>query len=128
MTRCLFFGPPDPKIFNLFQVVKRAQKLAVDAVRPGVKIGTLDRIVREEFRKEGLEELFTHSLGHGIGLETHEYPRIKWDGEDADLILKPGMVFTIEPGLYKPGLGGIRYEDTLVVTESGSENFYQGLQ
>jgi len=124
MTRVFFFGEPDPRLSRFFHLVRRAQQKAVAHVRPGVKLGELDQIVREEFRKENVEELYTHSLGHGIGLETHEYPRIKADGEDKDLILKPGMVFTIEPGLYQPGLGGARYEDTVLVTEIGCENFY----
>ncbi len=124
MTRVFFFGNPDPRLAHFHHLVATAQQKAVAHVRPGVKLGDLDRIVREEFRKEGVEELYTHSLGHGIGLEAHEYPRVKVDGEDKDLVLKPGMVFTIEPGLYQPGLGGIRYEDTILVTETGCENFY----
>ncbi|MBS0624584.1 MAG: aminopeptidase P family protein [Verrucomicrobia bacterium] len=128
MTRIAFFGEPDPKIIRLFDIVKRAQRKAVAAVRPGLRVGELDRIVREDFQKENLEEFFTHSLGHGIGLETHECLRIKWNNEDADLILRPGMVFTIEPGLYQPGLGGIRYEDMILVTETGHENFFQNLE
>lgn len=124
MTRVFFFGEPDPRLAHFHQLVRTAQKKAVDHVRPGIHIGELDQIVRKEFRKENLEELYTHTLGHGIGLETHEYPRIKAEGDDKDLILKPGMVFTIEPGLYQPGLGGVRYEDTVLVTDSGCENFY----
>ena len=124
MTRVFFFGTPDPELSRFHRIVKNAQQKAVSHIKPGIKLGELDRIVREEFRKENVEELYTHSLGHGIGLETHEYPRIKFDGEDKDLILKPGMIFTVEPGLYKPGLGGIRYEDTVCVTETGCENFY----
>ena len=74
--------------------------------------------------EENVEALFVHSLGHGIGLETHEFPKIRFDGEDKDVVLESGMVFTIEPGLYVPGTGGVRYEDTIVVTPSGYENFY----
>jgi Xaa-Pro aminopeptidase len=122
LTRISFFGEADPKLLYFFHVVKRAQQKAMQAVRPGVLIGHLDEIVRQEFRSEGLEELFTHSLGHGVGLETHESPRVRFDGEDADLALKPGMVITLEPGLYQPSLGGIRYEDMVLVTEDGHEN------
>jgi Xaa-Pro aminopeptidase len=128
MTRIVFFGKADPKIIRLFEIVKKAQRKAVEAVQVGVKLGWLDKLVREEFRAEGVESLFTHGLGHGIGLDTHEYPRLKWDGEDADVPLKAGMVFTIEPGLYQPGLGGIRYEDTILVTERGAENFFAGVE
>ena len=75
-------------------------------------------------RKAKLEPHFLHSLGHGIGLETHEYPRLSSQGKGSKVHLKPGMVVTVEPGLYFQGRGGIRYEDTVVVTESGYENFY----
>jgi len=71
-----------------------------------------------------LQELILHSLGHGIGLETHEFPRIKYQGEDQNVILCEGMVVTIEPGLYLPGVGGVRYEDTIVITSKGYTNFY----
>jgi Xaa-Pro aminopeptidase len=74
--------------------------------------------------KAGLQELILHSLGHGIGLETHEFPRLKYKGEDQSVILQEGMVITIEPGLYLPGAGGIRYEDTIVITAKGYTNFY----
>ena len=121
-TRMAFFGEVDPKLMHLFNVVRRAHKNAVLAVRPGICFGELDQMVRDEFTKEGLEKLFTHSLGHGIGLETHEYPRVRAGSEDANLPLEPGMVFTIEPGLYQPGLGGVRYEDMILVTEDGHEN------
>ncbi len=122
LTRIAFFGEADPKLVHFLHVVRRAQQKAMEAVRPGVFVGRLDEIVRHEFRLEGVEELFTHSLGHGIGLETHEYPRIRFDGEDAPLLLAPGMVFTLEAGLYQSPLGGIRYEDMIVVTENSYEN------
>jgi Xaa-Pro aminopeptidase len=122
MTRTFFFGKPDPEIVRFEQIVREAQKKAIQHVRPGIRLGELDEIVCAEFDKHHVKPLYIHSLGHGIGLETHEYPRIKFDGEDRDLILKPGMVFTIEPGLYKPGLGGIRIEDMILVTETGHEN------
>lgn len=124
MTRIFYFGTPNPELVRLETIVKRAQKKAIDHVKPGIKIGELDRIVREEFDRENVKQLYTHSLGHGIGLDTHEYPRIKFDGEDKDLVLEPGMVFTIEPGLYQAGLGGIRIEDMILVTENGHENFF----
>lgn len=124
MTRVFFFGKPNPTLKFFHELVVRAQNKAVQAVRPGVRLGELDEIVREEFRKEGVEKLYTHSLGHGIGLETHEYPLIRFDNEDKGLILKSGMVFTIEPGLYQEGLGGVRYEDMIWVTEKGCENFF----
>lgn len=124
MTRIFYFGKPDPKVVHLEKIVKRAQKKAVDHVKPGIKIGELDQLVRDEFEKENVKQLYTHSLGHGVGLETHEYPRARFDGEDKDVILEPGMVFTIEPGLYQPGVGGVRIEDMILVTENGHENFF----
>jgi Xaa-Pro aminopeptidase len=127
MTRCFFFGQPQEELIRFYGLVGQAAAMAVAAIRPGVKVGNLDRIVREFFAKEGVEHLYSHSLGHGVGIDVHEYPLIRFDGEDRDLILKAGMVFTIEPGLYLPGLGGVRYENTYVVTESGSENLYDEL-
>jgi len=124
MTRIFYFGKPDPKVVRLEQIVKRAQKKALDYVKPGILLSKLDELVRAEFDKERVKQLYTHSLGHGIGLETHEFPRVKFDGEDRDVVLKPGMVFTIEPGLYQPGVGGVRIEDMILVTEQGHENFF----
>lgn len=124
LTRMVFFGKPDPQIEKMFHSVKKAQQDAMRAVRVGMEIGELDRIARKEFQEQGTEKLFVHGLGHGIGLEAHEYPRIKFDGADAGCILEEGMVFTIEPGLYLPGLGGVRYEDMVVVTKRGGESLY----
>ena len=124
MTRTAFFGKPNEKLLHLEKLVRKAHDLAFQAARPGVKVGELDQIVHSFFAKEGVESLFPHSLGHGIGLEVHEYPRLRFDGVDKEITLTPGMVFTIEPGLYMPGVGGIRYENTVAVTEDGVENFY----
>lgn len=124
MTRIFYFGPPDPQISEWERIVKRAQKKAIDAVKPGIKCGQLDQIVQDEFDRANVKQLYTHALGHGIGLETHEFPRIKFDGEDKDVELKPGMIFTIEPGLYQSGVGGVRIEDMILVTETGHQNFF----
>ncbi len=124
MTRVLFYQKPDPDLEKLHLINKAAHDAALQLCRPGTKVGMLDRAARDVMAKHNVEPLFLHSLGHGIGLETHEHPRIKWDGEDKDLVLEAGMVFTIEPGLYQPGKGGVRYEDTIVITETGYENFY----
>lgn len=127
MTRVFFFGEPHPDLERFYRLVQSAHDAAAAAVRPGIKIGDLDRIARSILAKEEVESLFTHALGHGVGLEAHEYPSVRADGEDRDLLLRPGMVFTIEPGLYLPGVGGVRYENTFAVTEHGAENFYAGL-
>ena len=125
MTRVFFpASQKTGKIHHFYTLIQKAQKKALSLCRPGVKLGTLDAAVREVFRAEDVESLYVHSLGHGIGLQTHEFPRIKHDNEDKDLVLEPGMVFTVEPGLYLPGTGGVRYEDTIVITAHGYENFY----
>ena len=127
MTRVFFFGEPHPDLERFYRLAQSAHDAAVAAICPGMKLGDLDRIARSILTKEGVESLFTHPLGHGVGLEAHEYPRVNANGEDRDLVLHPGMVFTIEPGLYLPGVGGVRYENTFAVTERGAENFYAGL-
>ena len=124
MTRMVFYKKEDPDIRRLYDITRRAQMAALKLCRPGVTFKELDVAAREVMRQEGVEELFVHSLGHGIGLETHEYPRIKFDNEDKDVILESGMVFTVEPGLYVPGKGGVRYEDTIAITPKGYTNFY----
>jgi Xaa-Pro aminopeptidase len=96
-----------------------AQQKAMETIRVGNTFGDLDRAARKVFQEMGVEELFTHSLGHGIGLETHEFPLIKITSADRDVKIEEGMVFTIEPGLYKPGLGGVRWEDVFVATNDG---------
>lgn len=124
MTRVVFYKQADKELERLYLINKEAQKAALSLCKRGNKLGTLDLAARAVMQKAGVESLFVHSLGHGIGLETHEYPRLKWDHEDKDLLLEPGMVFTVEPGLYIPGKGGVRYEDTIRITEEGYENFY----
>jgi Xaa-Pro aminopeptidase len=114
MTRTIFFGEPADETRRRYEAVRHAQQLAFQAAAPGV-IGTeLDRIAREHLAQAGLGEAFTHGLGHGIGLETHEAPMLKgWDRP-----LEAGMVFTLEPGVYFPGEIGIRIEDDVVVTDT----------
>lgn len=119
MTRIFHFGKPHPRIVELEHLVRTAQKKAIDQIKPGIKLGKLDQIVRDEFDRYNVKQLYMHSLGHGIGLETHEFPRLKFDGEDLDVVLQMGMIFTIEPGLYQPGVGGVRIEDVILVTETG---------
>jgi Xaa-Pro aminopeptidase len=122
MTRVMFFGRPDPQLERDYRLVQRVRDLVAFSIRPGIRFGDLDRMAREELRKEGVDSLFTHGLSHGVGLDLHEFPTLRLDGGDADVRLAPGMVITVEPGLYRPGLGGVRYEDTVLVTEAGVEN------
>lgn len=124
MTRVVFFKKEDPYIHQLYDIAKRSQRAALALCRPGTTFKELDLAARKVMKQENVEELYVHSLGHGVGLEIHEYPRIKYDNDDKDLVLESGMVFTIEPGLYVPGVGGVRYEDTIAITPSGYENFY----
>ncbi len=124
MTRVVFFETEDPEINHFYTLVQRAHDSALALCRPGIPVKQLDQAVRSLFRQEGLEPLFTHSLGHGIGLQTHEFPLIRETGDDQEVLLETGMTFTIEPGLYLQGKGGARYENTVLITESGVENWY----
>jgi Xaa-Pro aminopeptidase len=116
-----------PEMHRIQKVVQEAQWAALQLCRPGVKLKELDCAARHVMRKENLEQFYLHALGHGIGLETHEYPRIRYEGVDAEVTLTAEMVVTIEPGLYIPGLGGIRHEDSIVITPDGIENLYNDL-
>lgn len=124
MTRVVFFEEPHLRLSYLYQIVKQAQKAALDLCAPGTTLGELDLAAREVFKKHDLEPFFVHSLGHGIGLNTHEFPRISHQGKDAQVILQKNMVVTIEPGLYLPDIGGVRYEDMVLITEEGYRFFY----
>lgn len=120
MTRVLFFGDPDPKLVEIYEVVRRAQERALKRCHPGTLIGDLDKEAREEIANAGYGEYFTHSLGHGVGLEIHETPFLR--SKAVDQRLEAGMVITIEPGIYLPGFGGVRIEDTVVITKDSHEN------
>jgi Xaa-Pro aminopeptidase len=122
MTRVFPFGSLSPTLKKMVEIVHKAKQAALDICRAGVRLKELDRAARAVFAQEGMEELFVHSLGHGIGLETHEFPRLRSQGEDAEVELKPGMVVTIEPGLYLPQEGGVRLEDMVIIHEKGYEN------
>ena len=124
MTRMVFFGPSDPFLYDWLKIVFKAHDAALNLCKPGVLVKELDKAARLVFKLEGVEEYFVHSLGHGVGLEIHESPKIRFEGCDSELVLRPGMVVTIEPGLYLPGKGGIRYEDTVVITDTGFLNFF----
>lgn len=122
MTRVVFFGEPDARLLAVHAIVQKAQAKSVALCRPGVLIGSIDSAARELIASYGHAEHFTHNLGHGVGLEIHEYPTIKNGPPFAQMELKPGMVITIEPGIYLPNIGGVRIEDTIVITEDGHEN------
>lgn len=121
LTRVAFFGVPNSVLEKRYRLIQEASQRALNAIRPGARVKDLDLVVREFFRQHGVESLFTHSLGHGIGLETHESPSIRANHADGDLLLEDGMTFTIEPGLYEPGLGGVRFEEMVVVRNGKGE-------
>jgi Xaa-Pro aminopeptidase len=118
MTRTVFLGRPTPRERFTYDAVREAQQAAVAAVKPGVCCGDVDEAARSVLRKAGLAEYFTHSTGHGVGLEIHEAPRI---AADQSQLLLPGMVVTIEPGIYIAGEFGVRIEDMVAVTRQGGQ-------
>jgi Xaa-Pro aminopeptidase len=118
MTRAVHVGPASATHRKMYQAVLDAQLASIEAVRPGVAATEVDRAGRELLRKAGYGDYFTHSTGHGVGLEVHESPRL---AKDQPQKLMPGMVVTIEPGIYIPDEGGVRIEDMVLVTESGRE-------
>lgn len=119
MTRTLLFGDVKPEHMRIFQLVQEAQDKAIAAVRPGIQAREVEDAHRAVFLREGLDDYALRGLGHGIGLEIHECPRIVIGNETE---LRPGMIFTVEPGLYFPGECGVRTEDDVLVTENGVEN------
>jgi Xaa-Pro aminopeptidase len=123
MTRTFCVGgPPTGELATVFEVVAASQRLGVDSVRPGVSAGDVDQTCREAIAESGWAEYFEHGTGHGVGLDIHEQPSV---GPGSTAILVPGTVVTVEPGVYLPRTGGVRIEDTLVVTEDGSRSLTQ---
>ncbi len=118
MTRTLAVGELSRKARRMYHAVWESQLAAIEAVKPGVTCHTVDRAARRVLAGYGLEKLFIHSTGHGLGLEIHEGPRI---GRREAIVLETGMVITIEPGVYLEGFGGVRIEDTVTVTLNGCE-------
>lgn len=122
MTRVVFCGTPVPELKEIHGIVKDAVKAALATLRPGVLLKDVDMAARAVLASAGYEEFFTHSLGHGIGLEIHEFPLVKSAAPYGDVCLEEGMAITIEPGIYLPGIGGVRLEDTVIITKTGYEN------
>ena len=115
-TVTVALGRPDERSREIYRVVKEAHDRAIDRVRPGIACRDLDAVARECIRQHGYGEYFGHGLGHGVGLEIHEKPVVS---PRSEAVVEEGMVFTIEPGIYIPGFGGVRIEDTVVVTADG---------
>lgn len=118
MTRTVGVGPCAPERQRVYEAVLGAQQAAIDAVRPGRTASAVHGAAVRHLKKLGLDKQFVHSTGHGLGLEIHEAPRL---GKKDDTELAAGMAITIEPGVYEAGVGGVRIEDTVLVTEDGCE-------
>jgi len=117
-TRTVYMGAATGEARRVYAAVLASQQAAIAAVRPGASVSQVDGAARKVLKQHGLAQYFTHSTGHGVGLEIHEAPRVAQGQQE---ILRPGMVITIEPGVYLPGKWGVRIEDMVVVTEHGCE-------
>lgn len=118
MTRTLLInGGETSKKIEIYEAVLTANREAIRGIRPNIKAGKVDEIARKIIKKRGFGDYFGHGTGHGVGLDVHERPSISPSSKDK---LKPGMVFTIEPGIYVPGFGGVRIEDMVCVNSDGS--------
>ena len=118
ISRTVSVGEPDETFRKVFAAVHDAQQKAIDAIRPGVRGKAVDKVARDHIDQCGFGDHFGHGLGHGAGLAIHEAPRLSPVRDD---ILEPGMVFTVEPGIYLPKWGGVRLENMVVLREDGPE-------
>lgn len=117
ITRTVVVGEPDEMFHKIYNIVLGAQLTAINTVRPGLTGEECDALARDIIAEAGYGDNFGHGLGHGVGLAVHENPRV---GPQAENVLKPGMVFTVEPGIYLSGWGGVRIEDIVVLGEEGA--------
>ena len=117
ITRTVAVGEPSDQMKEVYEIVLAAQKRGVEQIRPGMKASEADKVVRDVIVDKGYGEAFGHSTGHGIGLEVHEMPALS---SRNDTVLQCGMAVTVEPGIYLPGVGGVRIEDDIVLTETGN--------
>ena len=118
LCRMVITGDPEPKLVEIYDIVLRAQAAAIAQIQPGIEARTVDQAARSVIKQAGFEEFFQHGTGHCFGLEIHEPPYLS---PSSDVILTPGMVLTVEPGIYLPGIAGVRIEDDILVTDSGYE-------
>lgn len=124
MTRTFLLGEPTEKQREVYDSVLRAQEAGLAAAKAGIKCRDLDRVCRSLIEKDGYGDYFIHTTGHGIGTEVHEDPRI---GKEGETMLEADMVITIEPGIYLKDWGGVRIEDTVILTEDGCEVITAGI-
>jgi Xaa-Pro aminopeptidase len=118
LTRVLVTSKIPAKLSKMYEAVLAAQQAAIQALRPGALTSSIDQVARAELERRGMNKYFNHGLGHGIGLEIHESPRL---GQSLNRPLEPGMIVTVEPGVYFPGFGGVRIEDDVLITRDGHE-------
>ena len=118
ITRTLLLGTPDDRRQQVYDIVLEAQRRAIEAIRPGRQGSQVDAVARSYITEQGYGEYFGHGLGHGLGLEVHDGRILT---KTSEIVLRPGMIVTVEPGIYIPGWGGVRIEDDVLVTESGCE-------
>lgn len=118
ITRTFALGEPSPECKKIYNIVLAANEAAIQAVRPGVTFASIDKAARDVIEKAGYGQYFMHRLGHGLGIDVHEFPSVHGNNET---LLAEGNVFTIEPGIYVPGIGGVRIEDDVLVTADGVE-------
>jgi Xaa-Pro aminopeptidase len=118
LTRVLFIGSIPRKLGEVYRIVLEAQQSAIDAIRPGAKMCDVDAVARDFIKNAGYGDYFGHGLGHGLGLEVHEPPSLSWRSDEP---MAEGMVVTVEPGIYLPGVGGVRIEDDVLVTAKGAK-------
>ncbi|OXS80376.1 M24 family metallopeptidase [Domibacillus enclensis] len=118
ITRTVAVGEPSDQLKDIYSIVLEAQMAAVDQIKPGMTGKEADAVARDIISSKGYGDAFGHSTGHGLGLEVHESPRLS---VLSDKPLQSGMVVTVEPGIYLPGVGGVRIEDDIVLTENGNE-------
>lgn len=119
MTRTVVMGKANVKQREIYETVLRAQETALKGIRPGMTGREIDSLARDVIKKAGYGKYFGHSLGHSVGLEIHERPNFS---PKEETVIRPGMVITVEPGIYIEGFGGVRIEDVVIITENGCEN------
>ncbi len=116
VTRTISLGEPNNKLKEIYKIVQIAQSKGIELIKPGISTIEIDKACRDYIEKNGYGKYFSHATGHGLGADVHEFPRVSsW----CDVKLKPGMIITVEPGIYIPDLGGVRIEDDILVTETG---------